>query len=760
MFTISIGGQIETVYENKDINVLVELEEELEVLRTKHKAYYNIVCSHDIETTSIINETNDTHLRYDSLPYHFQTCIGKYVFFQRTLTDYQYFINQLKSIFTRGKLILFVHNLQFEFQHEKHLFDWFTEDENGEKVSTVFSKDGRKVMKATTGNIEFRCSYMLTNKSLAKLTQTSKTCVHKKLDGEIFDYTKFRTPKTELEEYELMYNYNDVKGLVECIEELLETRVRPNGKKYTLLNLPLTSTGFVRDKFKANARAKDADGKKYRAKLRDCEISLEEYKILSDYVFRGGDTHAKYPFGNKLLHNVGSFDLKSSYPAVLFYGKYPITKFRKYKNHEFYEKLLEKKACYGLFRFDKIKCKSSFHNPYLSISKCNYAKGSIIDNGRLFYSDYCYTWLTDIDFKIVRDLYDFESVEVIGDLRCAEYGYLPNVLRNTLLEYWDKKCDLNCKIDYYKSLKKQRELTEEEETELDLFQYEYARSKEYLNAVYGMLVSNDLNDENNIDELTEWYTKELTEEEQREKVHNSYCGSTAYKCYQWGVWCTANARLVLHQLGLFTDELRTGIYRDTDSIKTLLTGKKEELIRERVKILNDEIEKKVRNCGIDCVKEYEYKGYKRTYIIGQWEYEGMYDDFKTLGAKRYCVGRKIEIPSKPKKNLYNIDTLSNTCYEMELTVSGINKKVGAETLCKYGGIKYFKPNIVFKAGEGGKQCSHYVDRELHIIHTKVGNFEVASGICLTESGYNMTVSDTLLSLFDSFGQEKVIGENW
>jgi hypothetical protein len=57
-------------------------------------------------------------------------------------------------------------------------------------------------------------------------------------------------------------------------------------------------------------------------------LSVEEYKMLKR-AFRGGNTHASRFYSNKILENVHSYDIQSSYPTVMLTDDFPIGKFTK-----------------------------------------------------------------------------------------------------------------------------------------------------------------------------------------------------------------------------------------------------------------------------------------------------------------------------------------------------------------------------------------------------------------------------------------------
>ena len=245
----------------------------LPCIRT-HKKKSIIACpaTFDIETTTI----KDLERPF-AFCYQWQFCLNGLVVMGRRLEEFQEFIYRLiqeMHLTDERILICYVHNLSYEFSFLK---SWFL-------MTEVFCLDKRKVARCRMESvIEMRCSYILSNMTLAKFCENSKGVVHNKLSGNDFNYDKIRTPETELSDLELAYCYNDVKGLEECINSLLE--------EDTLNKIPMTSTGYVRRDFRNAMKRNRRNREKFLATRLDAELF-----ILLHEAFRGGDTHANIPF--------------------------------------------------------------------------------------------------------------------------------------------------------------------------------------------------------------------------------------------------------------------------------------------------------------------------------------------------------------------------------------------------------------------------------------------------------------------------------
>ena len=105
--------------------------------------------------------------------YIWQCAIDDNIFYGRTINDLLDFIEELEEVCPAYKFI-YIHNQAFEFQ--AILREIFT-------IESVFARDVRHPMSTVLSDysIEFRCSYFLTNLSLARCCdeynlKTKKTC--------------------------------------------------------------------------------------------------------------------------------------------------------------------------------------------------------------------------------------------------------------------------------------------------------------------------------------------------------------------------------------------------------------------------------------------------------------------------------------------------------------------------------------------------------------------------------------------------------
>ena len=563
--------------------------------------FRNCMCAFDIETTYL----DDVE---QSIMYIWQFAVmdlrngNIWYCFGRT---WEQFTKLLDSFYHEGITVLvWVHNLSYEFQFMRHWLP-FQKDK-------IFALKSRKVVRADIDGVQFRCSYIQTNKSLDAFTRDMGV-VHQKLSGVEFDYSKKRYPWTEMTTEELQYCCNDVVGLLESMQ------VRMRMENDTLYSLPLTSTGYIR------RLAKEAMRKFNHNQLQAMMCDVDVYKLLR-LEFRGGDTHANRYHVNKILENVASYDRASSYPDVMLNYRFPMSAFTPRMITDIGE--LEKKCqirdcCFiAVFIITNLQQRDIYYGaPYLSLDKAVEISGQVVDNGRILSADRAVYVFNDIDWKIVKSEYVGE-VE-ISQVYIAKYGYLPQAFRDLVIDLFHKKTSRK---------------------NVDGQELNYMRSKELINSLYGMCAQNPVKpDVIYMDEPDQAFTLEDIVDigEKLEKYNKK-----AFLLYAWGCWVTAWARLKLKEMiNIVGDNF---VYCDTDSVKFLVRDDYKRIVA-RIEEYNQGLkELSISNKGYADDK----KGI--THYLGVYEYEETYKQFKTLGAKKYAYTRqdgtfKITIAGVPKK---------------------------------------------------------------------------------------------------------------
>lgn len=675
------GVKLEKVYDMTDVPFF-ELMMHAKTSKRKGITYLEIPAAFDIETTNMYQRTKGGQIdsegfRPYSFMYHWQVCVDTYVIFGRRWEEFMklltYMSNEM-NLNSKNRLVLHVHNLPFEFAHCRRFLN----------VTEGFYKDINKPVRVLTADgIEFRDSYILSNMSLGKFCENEEGVVHYKLSGDDYDYNKIRTADTPMTEKEEAYCYNDVRGLAECIA----SRMRYD----TLAAMPMTSTGYVRRMFRESMR-KNPENRKI---IRNAEYDVHMYDLLRR-AFRGGDTHANVRAANQIIPNVQSFDIASSYPAVMVTEDFPMGKFTRISVNLWKKGYCEKHHMAYVIRcrFWDIKFKGIHGDPYIPFAQCSAIRNhhdeleheNIYDNGRIIYAQAIEIVLTDIDWNIIKESYTWSSMAV-KEIYASAYGKLPKEFCDVVLDLFHQKTEL-------KGVKGK--------------EYEYMRSKNRINAAYGMTVQKIITEETTY-ENGEYETVMLDLAEQLKKYFKNY---NSFLLYQWGVWVTAHARKKLHE-GI---ELvgRNGIYWDTDSVKTVGD------YRESFEQLNDVYKQKAIDAGAFAT---DPKG--RVHYMGVFEYEETYKRFITLGAKKYLIEDQEG--------------------QLQSTIAGVAKDRGRAFFQKHG-MEAFKVGTVIE--DSGHLVAYYNNDDIHQITVNGCTMTTASNIALVDDTYTLGVTGEYADLLN------------
>lgn len=597
------------IFSIKNIDDFFSTIDTTQIIKSRNKYFYNLPCSFDIETSSFYETktgvifSNDDYKKSNrkdgekkAIMYIWQFAIDDNVIYGRTWGDFQNFINKLSLFLNLEKcyLVVYVHNLAYEFQFICKWFKWVD----------IFADSERKPIKAETENhIIFKCSYRLSGYSLAVLANNLQSHKIKKMVGDL-NYNLIRNSKTPLSDRELGYCFNDVLIVTAYIsEQILEWG--------DIENIPLTQTGKVR-RF---VRARCFQNKKYHFLIQKLTIEKAEYLLLKN-AFAGGFTHCNAMYTENVCKNVTSYDFTSSYPTVLIAEKYPMSKGMKVdvSTVEQLENLIKNYSVLMDLTFTNIKSSFLWEN-IISVSKCRNIKNPLINNGRLVSADTITITITDLDYLNIKDFYKWDNVK-IGLVYIYKRDYLPKEIIETILYLYKSKTELKG---------------------VDGKEVEYLHSKELLNSIYGMCVTSIVHDVITFNN-NQWEISESSIDSELD-IYNK--DKNRFLFYQWGVWCTAYAR---NNLYTGIKECKSDyIYSDTDSIK-IFNAEKHKNYFERY---NKWIIQKLENClnhynlPLDSMKPKTIKGVEKP--LGVWDFDGFYKEFKTLGAKRYIVNHDNEL---------------------------------------------------------------------------------------------------------------------
>ena len=682
------------IYTYKDKDTFLKLFDGLKLVQKKgtKKRYYNIACSFDIETSSFYidknnNITDDIESQKVSNMYIWQFAINDSIIYGRYWLEFVELINAISrklNTNTEKRVLIYVHNLSYEFQFMFKLFSW----------SDVFAISERKPIYALTeSGIEFRCSYILSGYNLDTLAKNLQTPI-KKLIGNL-DYSLIRHSDTELSDKELDYCFNDVLIVTTYINEQMQ--------EYTnIAGIPLTQTGKVRNYVKKHC-FKD---KAYKYFIKELTLSNLEYRKLQ-LCFAGGFTHSNAINTGVKIDNVASYDFTSSYPYVMLSEKYPMSKGRKIKinSPEQFEELLKNYCCLFTVKLYGVKPKT-YNESILQFSKCYDVKKPILNNGRIVECEQCTLTVTEIDYNNLELFYTFESVEV-DDFYIYEKDYLPKEIIESILTLYKDKTKLKGVAGKEK---------------------EYLNAKEMLNSIYGMCVTNTMK-EQIIFKDGVWQTD--TDFNLNKAIENYNTDRNRFLFYPWGVWVTAYARK-----NLMNGIINIGndyIYADTDSIKLTNADKHKAYFDN----YNKDVERKLKEMCLyygldydDC-KPKTIKGVEK--LLGVWDFEGVYKSFKTLGAKRYLI--------QNQNNDFEI-TIAGLSKKAISYIIEESKRLNIDAFDFFNNYMYIPTNAT------GKNTHIYIDNEhvanIKDYQGKEKSVICKSGVHLSPCDFTLSLSDMYL----------------
>lgn len=639
----------------------------------KKRHYLNLTTAFDIETT-LIDDIQQ------SVMYIWQWQFGNdYTVIGRTWDEFIELQKRIKLCIPDDLwLVVYVHNLSYEFQFLKGVYAFAPDD--------VFAVASRKVVKADMwGCFEFRCSYKLTNMSLKQFTSKMRV-EHKKLSGDEFNYSVKRYSWSELSEQELEYCTNDVLGLVEAVNALMER----DGD--TLQTIPLTSTGYVR----RNAKRALKDGSVHHNFVGSILPDITLYRALRE-AFRGGNTHANRYYAGDIVENVHSADRSSSYPAVMCNCEFPMSTFipimESDLNLDYITRCItiRHKALLLRVGIKNLRLRDEFWGcPYLSKDKCRNIHKAIDteDNGRILQADYLETTITDIDLKIILEEYQGDLIILQGWY--SSYKKLPQPLINEVIKYYKDKTEL-------KGVQGQ--------------EIYYDKAKALLNALYGMMAQDPVKRNLIFQQCGDWEEDlSISDEDILERNNKK-----AFLAYQWGVWVTAHSRDALERGIRLVHETPGAdfIYCDTDSVKYTGSVDWSGYNLDRIE--------ECRNSGsfaTDPSGVTHYMGVYETEDIPETGYAYRY--FKTLGAKKYAyVEREGE--------------------GVHCTIAGVNKKKGGAELDEFGGLSAFAEGFIFRKA-GGTQAIYNDSPQMSKVEIEGHTVPITSNVAILPSEYTLGIT--------------------
>lgn len=588
---------------------------------TKSGCYSDTIYTFDIETTSMFyingkwqkfdpSIKNYSKILKTACPYIGMFSVNDRVYeFRNMYSDFKKILETISN--PNITKTVWVHNLGYEFAFYEHVFAQYT-------IVDMVAREPRVPIsfKIQELNIIFRCSLRLVEMSLEKAAKEF-TNVHKAV-GDL-NYELLRSPKSVLSDTEKYYCEMDCRCLTALVRYFL--------KDYKHIKaIPLTQTGIMR-----KAYAKIVPAKHNQYIIDQLPKNAHIYRMINAALW-GGITHGNIIHINQLVKNVTSYDIASSYPYVMCAFKYPSEAFykipvddlKKYPDDD-YAKLIS-------VTFYQIE--SKLYNHYIPFNKCDSVRlgyYGAVDNGRLIKADMIHLTCTEIDYQIIKACYDV-GFEEIDEVYISEKKYLPKYFIEFILDLYGDKTKL-------KGIQEKKQF--------------YNRRKQILNSCFGACCTNVVKSSVTFDEHG-WHTGDFTDEMINDTLQKKREAKNNLFAFHVGAWVTAYARfrlwspLLQDSDGEFDSDL---VYYDTDSLKMVHGEKYAGLFSK----LNDESQERLKQMCLYYNIDYErcapidLKGH--AHPLGEWENEtsdddgGLFTQFKTLGAKRYCYrqNRKLHL---------------------------------------------------------------------------------------------------------------------
>lgn len=619
----------------------------------KRKYFSNIIYGLDIETTTI--ELND---KKGSFMYSF--CVGclnldnnnyKNLYLGRTYNDLDNYLFNLNetAIEEDKQYIIYIHNFSYEFSFFSNNSKFFKQYNKNDIKQNLFLK-ANKPLYVRCGNLEFRCSYLLLDKSIRGI---GKDIGLDKLD---FNYTKIRTPLTKLEDKEIEYNYRDVEIMLKGVYRLYNL----NEYIKNANQIPYTKTGIMRFNCEQNPKVNvineytDKHGEKKKGKcmrLNKFLCGLEKAKsekqlLFWEMLFQGGLVYSNAKYIGDVLHNLASFDFASDYPFQMLTRYFP-SEFEEYKgnNKIMLEKCLrgvsEKNLIYNkplrtmfnaIVVLNNIKSKFEFTpigtskieeiEPLRNMLNCKIINGKIHEINTPIKM-----YVTCIDMITLQLFYDFDLLEVEYLEVAKRYRKSNQFKINSILYLAKRKIEFKIYNELVENMNTYHIYTEKEiqdEHFMNMINNEnnyfnqmstakklYLDVKSDLNALYGDNAQHLLHERFYYDDIErEWKSELETFEEYKNAQHKT--------SYIYGLYVPQYARAsILYIAYKFITNGLNVYYIDTDSIKTDNTPLAHKLVKDfnKLQMIN-------------------LKGYEWT-KFGQLEHEYTAIKFASLGTKSY-----------------------------------------------------------------------------------------------------------------------------
>jgi len=615
--------------------------------------------------------------------YLWQFGIDDKYYYGRDLKDFKTVLDFLadKKIYCK----IFVHNLSYEYFFLRGVLDF----------EKVFFTDRRSILYAEYNGHIFACTYKLTNLSLAAWGAQNGIEKLKTLEYD----KKVRTPKTRLEREELDYGQRDL----EVMYVGLKSYVDIYGDVW---RIPYTQTGTLRrdikDTFKKNVYY-------HNMLVNMMPKCADDLKFLKA-VFSGAIVISNPENTDIILKDVMSYDKTSAYPFIQCVKKFPCTEFTIADTNTDIYKDDEKHHLYQI-RFYDVQAKTAIH--LLPSSKRIAAQNMKTDNGKLISADMYECFMTELDVKYFDMFYSVNKTKTeIVVHKVAESDYLDKDLVLLILDYYARKTTL-------KGVEGQ--------------EVYYQRGKEKLNAGYGCFATNPVKPEIYVDgyDAPDFDDRTRTDDYITGKLIEKFSKKWGeIVAYSWGIYVTSYQRFLLAEM-LYKCIQKVGtsafVYSDTDCLK----GFWEKCV-SLFEAENKRIEKEIRevcatrDIDFDLFQPKDQKG--THHLLGVWDYELTYAEFKTLGQKRYAFKK------------YKDDKKKIVDDKIYLVASGVPRTAPAPKT-----LDDFHDKTKWNIFKSGKKLVQYKDGDNLCVTLNAGRYDEYKvtnpcAVTMRSMSYNLSLS--------------------
>ena len=509
-------------------------------------------------------------------------------------------INKMMMAMPGDNTVIYVHNLSYDWVFLRKFFmaAW------GTPIHQLNVKPHYPLFINFGNGLQFRDSYILAQRSLDKWAKDLNVS-HQKAGG-YWDYEAVRNQDERFSPEEKTYIEHDTLAGVECIQSTMDYL------RKSIYSIPYTATGIPREI--VQKLAKENRGRELFQRI----VPSYRVQCLLEKLFHGGYTHNNRHYIEHIIRGlIEAYDEASAYPFAMLVNKFPMEKFSPFRNclPSFILNNAEEYAYIFKLILIKPRLKSDdISMPALQKSKADKMINAVDDNGRILCAEYFEIYLNEIDLGVIAKQYDWDKA-ICVDVHFAHKDYLPR---------WFTDFIYKCFVD--KTMLKGG----------DPVLYSIAKAK--LNSLYGMCVQKPV--KLIIEEDYQSGDFNVSEDQDPEELYQAYVKNfKSVLPYQWGVWVTSAAFAALFEIGAYAG---TWLYSDTDSCYGMDWDK------AGLEEYNNKCKKRLLDRGYGPVYHNN-----REYWLGICELDGQYQEFISVGAKRYATRDlkgtvKITVAGVPK----------------------------------------------------------------------------------------------------------------